>query len=156
MSADTGGLCLLLRVAGQRCALPLGYVEETMRPQPVQTVAGLPSYVRGVAMIRGMAAPVVDAAVLLDEQRTSTICTRFVIVKLDDRRVALAVDAVDGITRFSKADFSELPALLRAAEDRGIVAALGFVDRELLLVLQSSRFVPEQAWRTLDAGGAND
>jgi hypothetical protein len=65
----------------------------------------------------------------------------------------LAVEDVDGVARFSAADFSELPALLRPAEDRGIVAALGFVDRELLLVLQSSRLVPEGAWRALDAGG---
>ena len=52
---------VLIVMAGARaCAIPLDYVAETMRPLPIEPVAGTPGFVRGVSVIRGAPTPVVD------------------------------------------------------------------------------------------------
>ena len=55
-------LCLVFRVLTFHCALPLEHVSETMRPLPVEPIAGVISPVAGVAIIRGGPVPVVDVA----------------------------------------------------------------------------------------------
>jgi purine-binding chemotaxis protein CheW len=68
------------------CALPLEHVEEAMRPMTVEAIAGVPSFVLGLAVIRGVPIAVVDAASLLSGVRSHP--TRFVTIKIGSRRVA--------------------------------------------------------------------
>ena len=55
---------LVCRVGERRCALPLDAVIETMRPLPIHPVTGVTEAVLGVCIIRGLATPVLDLAVL--------------------------------------------------------------------------------------------
>ena len=59
------GLALILLAGDQLCALPVGHVGETMRPLPVETLAGGPPFAPGVSVIRGQPTPVVDLAEVL-------------------------------------------------------------------------------------------
>ena len=69
-------------MAGTRvCAFPLHYVAETMRPLPIQPVAGTPDCVRGVSVIRGTPTPVVDLKALLDNGENCPSYGRFVTLK---------------------------------------------------------------------------
>src|ERR1700733_14675484 len=97
-------MSLLFRVRARLCALPLAHVVETMRPLPVEAMAGAPRCVRGLAIIRGAPIPVVDVAELLGEGSVQTDtgtrsqpAARFVAVKVADRGIALAVDGVLGV-----------------------------------------------------------
>jgi purine-binding chemotaxis protein CheW len=94
---------------------------------------------------------VVDAALLLGGH--SSHPSRFVIVTAGPRLVALAVDAVIGIRAIPSESLETLPLLFQRA-DLDAVSAIGTLDCELLLVLQSARLVPEDAWATIDAGRA--
>ena len=51
---------LVVMVGARACAIPLDHVAETMRPLPIEPVAGTPGFVRGVSVIRGAPTPVVD------------------------------------------------------------------------------------------------
>src|SRR5215467_11854932 len=64
VSNQSGDSFLLVRVHGSLCALPLGHVQEVLRPLPLQAVPGAPAFVCGVTVIRGGVMPVIDAAVL--------------------------------------------------------------------------------------------
>jgi purine-binding chemotaxis protein CheW len=151
VTTDAPELCLLVRVGRQLCALPLQHVDETMRPQPVRAVAGVPRFVRGVAVIRGSPVPVVDAAsALLGGGELSSHVTRFVSLKTADRRVALAVDQVVGVRRIDRRHLSDLPPLLTAASEQ-VVSAIGTLDGELLIVLRSGKFVPDVVWSAIEA-----
>lgn len=141
---------LLFRVRDTLCALPLAHVEETMRPLPVEPIAGVPSFVRGVAVVRGAPIPVVDAASLIRGEESAP--TRFVTIKTGARRVALAVDAVVGIVAVSQASVDSLPPLLDQA-DGDAIAAIGTLDKELLLVLRHTRLLPDHLWATLPIVG---
>ena len=130
------------------CALPLEHVEEAMRPMAVEAIAGVPSFILGLAVVRGAPIPVVDAAILLTGQ--SSHPTRFVIVKTGNRRVALAVDAVIGVVAIPPGSLDVLPAVFQGAS-LDVISAIGTLDADLLLVLQSTLLVPEEFWAVLEA-----
>jgi purine-binding chemotaxis protein CheW len=127
--------------------LPLAHVSETMRPLPIDVILGLPKPVSGVAIIRGVPTPVVDAAWLLAGE--ASLPTRFVTVKVGGRHVALAVEDVIGIRTIPSDAIDALPPLLTDASSAAI-AAIGRLDSQLLVVLQSARLVPESAWSAIE------
>ncbi|MCI0622086.1 MAG: chemotaxis protein CheW [Acidobacteria bacterium] len=133
------------------CALPLEHVVETMRPLPTKPVAGAPHFVRGLAIIRGVPTPVVDAARLFSTEESQPL--RFVTVRAGDRRVAVAFDSVLGVRPIPAGSLHELPLLLRDARAE-LISAIGALDGELLLVLRSARLVPEDVWNGLEAGAS--
>lgn len=144
----------LLCRSGQRlCALPLGPVRETMRALPLEAVPGMPPFLSGLAVIRGAPVPVLDLARLLGTPAAAagTLSeARYVTLELAQRQVALAVDAVLGVRALDGEAYGAVPPLLHGAE-AGLLAALGTLDAELLLVLQAARLVPEGLWQALDA-----
>ena len=118
---------------------------------PIESLTS-PSFVQGLSIIRGVPTPVVDAGALLgatDAPRS----TRLVVLRLDARRVALAVEDVLGVRTIPAASLAELPPLLRDAA-REVVSALGALDAELLIVLHASYLVPESVWDTISVQAA--
>lgn len=142
-------VCLLCRVGSQRYALPIAHAVETMRPLPVEVVAGAPAGVLGLAVIRGAPTPVVDLAVVVGVADAAPP-SRFVVVTVGGRRAALAVAEVLGVYPLDAATFEGLPPLLRGAA-AGAVAAVGALDGEVLSLIDGARVVPEAAWDALKA-----
>lgn len=138
----------MCRVGDRLCALPLAEVVETMRPLPVEAVAGAPGYVPGVAIIRGHALPVIDLGALLGAGGART--GRFVTLRVADRQVALAVDDVVGVRVLPSAVMAALPPLLRSA-DPDAVSSMSALDSELLVRLDGARVVPAAMWDEIDA-----
>jgi len=141
---------LICRIRGGLCALSLSQVVETMRPLPTEWVAGAPPFVSGLAVIRGMAVPVVDAARLIGGGDGELgRARRFVTLDLGGRTVALAVDDVVGVRTLSASSRHDLPPLLKDAA-RESIDAVAALDSHLLLVLQAARLLPAGvAWASL-------
>jgi len=133
-------MSLVCRIGEHLCAIPLEHVVETLRTLPIEPVAGAPDFVLGVTILRGGPVPVVDPARLLGG--AAAAAGRLVSLRVSERRVALAVDAVVGVHDLCSSAPSELPPLLRDAAAEGL-AALGCLDSELLLVLRSVAFLPK-------------
>jgi purine-binding chemotaxis protein CheW len=129
------------------CALPLRDVIETLRPLPIEPLAGAPSYVCGLSILRGAPVPVVDVGLLLGVEQVRA--TRLVALRVGTRTAALAVGAVLGVRTL--AGDSALPPLLKQAA-HGAIQTLGSLDRELLLVLEGARLVPVEVYALLDPG----
>jgi purine-binding chemotaxis protein CheW len=146
-----GGIqALVVKVQSRVCALPLTHIIETMRPLPVEPIAGMPSFVRGVCLIRGAPTPVIDLGVLLGTPGAAV--SRFVTVRLGDRQVAICADVVIGIHHIDEATIVRLPPILRDASN-DIVEALGTLDAQILVVLRASWELPDDVWRALEAPG---
>lgn len=141
---------LICRVGTRLCGLPLEHVVETMRPLPVEPLAHLPAFVDGLSLIRGRPTPVLDAQRLLGAEATPEGRGRYVTLRLGARSAALVVDAVVGVRHVDPSQLAELPALLREPRN-DLVLALSTLDRELLVVLERSRLLPEATWAALDA-----
>jgi purine-binding chemotaxis protein CheW len=135
--------------SGVVCALPLEHVDETMRPLAVTPMAGLPAFVEGLTVVRGVPTPVVNVASLLDG--VTSHATRFVSVRAGARRIVLAVDAVVGVVEIPSGLAVALPLLLQNAR-LDAISAIGVLDADLLLVLRSSHLIPVDVWVTIQAG----
>jgi purine-binding chemotaxis protein CheW len=149
MSAEASLLC---SVGVRYCSIPLARVIETMRRLPVAPIPGAPAFVDGVAIVRGVPLPVVSMFRLMEMQETEEAADatsrRFVSVRVGDRRAVLAVDSVLGVRHLPASSKHELPPLLRGAA-AGIVAHVGALDAQLLLVLSTINLVPESLWRSV-------
>lgn len=144
--ATNGTRTLLVRVQNLVCALPLASIVEIMRPLPIEPIAGVPLFVRGVSIIRGVPTPVVDLGIVLGT--TGGVARRFVSLRLGDRQVALAVDEVLGIRDLDASTIRELPPLLQEAS-KDLLEAIGTLDSQVLVVLRSGWQLPEGVWQAL-------
>jgi purine-binding chemotaxis protein CheW len=144
---------LVFRAGPLLCALRLDEVVETMRPLDTQPLAGTPAFVLGISVLRGVPTPVIDVARLLGGERTETV-RRFVTVRTERGAVALATGAVIGIRGIDTSVAGGHPALLGAWSSR-LVAGVGTIGAEPLLLLQSMRTVPDEVWEAAAAAGVS-
>jgi purine-binding chemotaxis protein CheW len=158
--ARENNLFLMCRIGSRIGALAVTDVRETMRPLPIEPLTGTPPFVLGVAIVRGTAAPVIDAGRLLDPSAlpyaaiTSPSAARFVSLKLGDRTAVLAVDAVLDVRSLAAGILAQIPPLLREAGEEP-VSTIGALDTQLLLVLEAARLVPDSVWSEIKAAGAS-
>jgi len=123
------GLSLVFGVGDLLCALALRDVVETIRPLPVQPLAGASDILLGVSVIRGLAVPVVDTARLLGA-RVERAC-RFVTTRTE----AYATGPVIGVLPVEPDASRPPPPMLAAAATR-LVVAVGVLDSRPLLFLR--------------------
>jgi purine-binding chemotaxis protein CheW len=157
--ADENDRFLLCCIGSRIGALALRDVRETMRPLPVEPLAGAPPFVLGLATIRGFPTPVVDVGQLLGLSELpftpalSASLARFVSLELGERTAALAVDAVLGVRSVPSGVLVNIPPLLQEA-CASVVSVVGALDARLLLVLEAARLVPASAWSAIEVPGA--
>jgi purine-binding chemotaxis protein CheW len=110
----------------------------------LSALAGMPDFVLGVALVRGTPTPVIDLAAALFGV-TQHAGTRFVILRVGGRAVAVLVTAVLGMAKLDSAWIQALPPVLQSAR-ADFIEAIGRADSELLVTLRSGRLVPEAVW----------
>jgi purine-binding chemotaxis protein CheW len=143
---DSASRSLVVRVRNRACAVPLAHVIETMRPLPIEAIAGMPPFVLGVSIIRGAPTPVVDLGTILGTP--GNLAERFVTLRLGERQVALSVSAVLGVWELDASKIHELPPLLQGAS-REAIEAIGTLDEEMLMVLREGWELPDEVWQAL-------
>jgi purine-binding chemotaxis protein CheW len=121
---------------------------ETMRPLPVETFTRAPDHVAGLSIIRGQPTPVVSMRSVMGE--ASQAPGRYVTVKIADRVVALAFDAVLGVHGLSHQRAIDLPPLLSGIAGDAI-RQIGSKDEALFLFLEAGLIFPPGLIETLDA-----
>jgi purine-binding chemotaxis protein CheW len=145
---DASTTHLMLRTGLWLCAVPVSVVEETMRPLPITPLECGIGPVKGLAICRGEAVPVVCAAELLGEK--AAVIGRFVTIRCGARRVALAVASVLGMRTLDPGAEKDWPSLAQGATSAAI-KTIGVLDHQLLAVLHASRLVQAEDWEKLDA-----
>jgi purine-binding chemotaxis protein CheW len=120
-----------------------------MRPLPLEPIPGMPSFLLGVSVIHGAPTPVVDLAAVLGGS-PAVAPTRFVVLRLGERVVALAVDGVTGVRELDATRLQEMPPLLRSAS-ADVIEAIGTLDARLLVALRATRILPDATWDALEA-----
>lgn len=142
-----GGQSLVFRADNHLAAIGLEHVTEVLRPLPVEGLAGMPPYVRGICVLRGRAVPVIDLGLLLGGgQAAHRTGERFVGVRTRQRVAALSVDTVVGIRDLPLEELDDLSSVTGTAA----CAAVGAVGREPLLLLEAGRVIPESVWEALE------
>ncbi len=145
VEGSAGAASLVFRAGSLLCALHLDEVAETMRPLDTRPLAGSPPWVRGISILRGVPVPVIDVARLLTGEPADVV--RFVAVRTERGPVALATGEVLGIrTTITGASGGHAALLTGGGPASRLVAGVGMIDTEPLLLLQSLRVVPDEVW----------
>jgi chemotaxis signal transduction protein len=95
-------LWITCRISKYSFAIPIEQVIEVMRPLPVETISGIPSFVSGLSVIRGSPVPVIDTGLLLTGREARSGClARFIHrgLKPQFRRASAARFLVASVTR---------------------------------------------------------
>ena len=144
-----GGQSLVFRADTHLAAIGLEHVTEVLRPLPVEELAGVPPYVRGICVLRGRPVPVVDIGLLLGGERTASEdrAARFVGVRTGPQTAVLAVDTVVGIRDVPMERLHDLSSVTGSAA----CTAVGAIGREPLLLLETGRVIPDSVWDALEA-----
>lgn len=126
--AEIAGVsALLARTGAARLILPAARVGEVLRMPELTRVPGLPSWVPGVANIRGQVLAVVDLRPLLGlSQDHAAVRPRLLRLDTDGVEVGLRVDAVDGVADLDLDRSEPLPPGAAAPElFVGVISAAG-------------------------------
>lgn len=148
-----GVVALIFRAGPLLCALNLDEVVETMRPIETRALAGTPSFVRGITVLRGVPTPVIDVSRLLGGGAGAQEPERYLAVRTERGAVALATGEILGIRNVEAESTGGHPALLGGRSTR-LVAGVGILGTEPLLLLQSMRAVPDEVWEAAAAAAA--
>jgi purine-binding chemotaxis protein CheW len=118
------------RVGGEDYALDIMRVREIIHPLPVTPVPRTPVFVEGVARLRGDVLPVVDVRKRFGLPATpATTRTRFLVVVVGTRRLALVVDEVCEVLRVPRGEIRPAPPLVGVEGPRFFLGVCGGPDR---------------------------
>jgi purine-binding chemotaxis protein CheW len=125
--ADDGLVELCAFAAGaEEYVIDLSRVLEIVTPVPITPVPRAPECIEGVADLRGRVVPVVDVRKRLGgAPRPDQRRTRFLLVKVGRREVALVVDAVAEVVRASRADIHPATGLSASGGPRLFLGVCG-------------------------------
>jgi purine-binding chemotaxis protein CheW len=140
-SKSAAHLWLRCKTGSHHFALPMPSVIEIMRMLPVESIAGAPSLVRGLSIIRGTPVAVIDTARLFGGE--SARYERLVAVRTGDRIVAFAADAVLAVESIDASVLEQLPPLLRDDNEDDPISAIATRDQNLVFFLRAARAIPD-------------
>jgi purine-binding chemotaxis protein CheW len=120
-------------------ALPIAAIREIVNPLDVIDLPDAPQEVRGVANYRGEVVPVIDLRVRFRlAPLAETRKTKWILIDLGGRLVALVVDTVSGV--FGAQSDLRPPPVLGGGEDSRGIAGVTMNDDVMVFVLDTTRF----------------
>jgi purine-binding chemotaxis protein CheW len=100
------------RIGGEDYAIDIMRVREIIHPLPITPVPRAPAFVEGVVRLRGDVLPVLDVRKRLGlPPAPPTRKSRFLLVNVAGRRLALVVDEVREVLRLPRSEIRPAPPL---------------------------------------------
>ncbi len=107
----------------------------------VTPVPGAAPHVAGLVQIRGQVMPVIDLRVRFGLPPIAReLGARLIVVKREERQVALLADSAREVVRIDPADFAPPPAVV-AEQTRGFVNAIASTQKRLVMRLDFAEVV---------------
>lgn len=130
---------LLFEIADRRGALLIEDVDEVLRALAITPLVKAPTIIEGIINVRGTILPVVNLRSRFGlPRRGVALSDRFIVMKAGARKVALRVDAVDGVIRIAASEIEDAARTGPAHERLNGVAKLG---DELILIFDAASFL---------------
>lgn len=146
-----GYVALAAKIGNKICAINALEVQEVFRPLPIEEFSSFPSFVLGLSIIRGIQTPVVRLSLIIEGDKNISYKGNkkiWILIKNVEKRIAIEVDSIVGIFELPYESFQSVPTLLEHAYSDSITAC-GILDNQLLLLLQTTRFIPEDVWEKI-------
>jgi purine-binding chemotaxis protein CheW len=135
---------VVFRMGGEEFGTEISNVVEVLEYREPVRVPKAPDFLEGVIYLRDSILPVVDLRKRMEISTTPpTADTRFLVVLIDEERVALTVDAVVEVAHLRGTDLAEPPPFFRgvAAE---YLHGMGKLRDRMVIVLKVERILSSQ------------
>jgi len=140
---------LLFSMDEPRYALELAVVERVVQAVEITPLPKAPPLVVGVISVQGQIIPVVDIRQCFGlPPHDLNLNDQFILARTSQRRVALVVDAVNGIRHLTK---REQVAADQVMPGTGYIRAVAKVDDTLVLICDLDQILPFDFEQVLDA-----
>jgi len=127
-AAERIQLCTF-RIGGEDYAVDIMRVKEIIQPLPITPVPRAPDFVEGVIRLRGDVIPVVDVRQRFGlPPAAATKKTKFLVVQVAGRRLALVVDEVCEVLRLARGEIRPPPPLVGLEGPRFFLGVCGGGD----------------------------
>lgn len=134
-------------------AFPITQVQEILTLPPIVPLPRTPSFVRGVANLRGTIIPVVDLRDRLGlPPKAPDESTRLVVVRTGPKTAGFIVDTVTDVLDILPDALSELPAVAGRVS-RDVLTGIGRVGDQVFLVVRTETLLEDAPYSDERAAG---
>lgn len=114
------------RIAGEDYAVDIMRVREIINPLPVTPVPRAPAFIEGVIRLRSEVIPVVDVRKRFGLPTAApTRKTKYLVVRIGGRRLALVVDEVTEVVRLARSEIRAAPTFSEEGAPRFFLGVCG-------------------------------
>ncbi|HRJ26778.1 MAG TPA: chemotaxis protein CheW [Fimbriimonadaceae bacterium] len=143
---------VVFRIGKELLGLPIDRVEKILPEQTITRIPRSPKMFLGVFDLRGATLPAVALGERL-QLTPSSETTNYIVVQTEAGRLAVQVDAVEGIHPISD-DQMEPRSDLLSDRDDAIVTGVGKLGERLMVLINADEIVPESVRKRLAANSA--
>jgi purine-binding chemotaxis protein CheW len=148
-AATTTTTIVVFRMGGEEFGTEISNVVEVLEYRPPVRMPRAPAFLEGVIYLRDAILPVIDLRKRMEIQTgPPTADTRYMVVLIDDERVALLVDAVAEVVHLRGDQLSAPPAFFRGVSAE-YLQGLGKVRERVVIVLKVDRILSSEERITL-------
>jgi purine-binding chemotaxis protein CheW len=150
--AQTSRSFLSFFLCGQQYAIDLIDIREVKPmpgPEQLTRVAHAPSYVKGVANLRGNIVPIIDLKQrfgLFNESDQSLL----IVTEIDGKRVAIAVDEVKEVSQVYPSQIQAIPRTAMALDVKYLSGMINTVEGMVLILNIGFLLKPEELHETVN------
>lgn len=133
-------------VGGQLFGLDINAIREIRAWSPVTRVPGVPSYIAGMANLRGQILPVIDLAARLGWGSTQVSERHaIIVVQIGAQMVGLIVESVSDLVQVPADSLQQAPTMAESEESAFIEGLAPIGDRMVLVLRLEALAGPELA-----------
>lgn len=128
------------RVGQETFGVPIGSVQEILRPLPVTPVPGAPAHVEGVINLRGRIISIVDLRKRCGARAEPHRRNRIVVAETEGRRIGLMVDSASEVLRIAE-NTIEPPASVFGEAEPGFVTGVAKLANRLVILVDIAKLL---------------
>jgi purine-binding chemotaxis protein CheW len=128
------------RVGQETFGVPIGSVQEILRPLPVTPVPGAPPHVEGVINLRGRIISIVDLRKRCGAPAEAQRRNRIVVAETGGRSIGLMVDSASEVLRIAENSI-EPPASVFGPAEPGFVTGVAKLANRLVILVDIAKLL---------------
>lgn len=128
------------RVGQETFGVPIGSVQEILRPLPVTPVPGAPPHVEGVINLRGRIISIVDLRKRCGAPAEPQARNRIVVAETGGRSIGLMVDSASEVLRIAENSI-EPPASVFGQAEPGFVTGVAKLANRLVILVDIAKLL---------------
>lgn len=140
---------VVFRLGKEKYGLNIASVNAIERSQTVVRVPNASRNIKGIINLRGEVIPVVNLKNKFNSEATGACEEEYIIINLENSKIALEVDGVDEIHSIDSDDMVEMPIIARGS---GVTyfEKIAKIDNELIIMVNPFNLLSDEEMQTVE------